>query len=739
MSAATPENQTSPASELPPSSLLKALLERLEVGVSQSKLTHAIQTAEKSHSGAPLLQRMGVVIQKMALRGIVPMELNWHHFDWRRLPALVRHEEQWFLVEREQDQLKLTDQQGETRLCEDEALQSARVLWLRTPATGRSAAEGAVQGSPAARLVWREMFKTKGWLRDVMIATVMINLLAVATSLFAMQVYDRVVPTLAYATLWTLVGGMLIAITLDWCLKNIRSRILDSLSCQVDRQISQQVFEHVLHLRLDSRPQSLGTLAAQVNGLEAVRQFFSGSVIFGLVDMPFALFFIAFIGMVGGPIAWVYAILLPVALLLGVVTQIRLRRLARDQVMRSNERQGLLVDVIRGCESIRASGASWRFAEQWQGITQSISGYNIQQKDINSRTSNTVASLSTIAYISALVVGVGQIEVGNLSMGALIACSILGGRVIAPVARSVQYLAQWQGVSQALQMVDSVLELDSERSPEQSLLVPDQAASQIVLEDVHFSYPQSPVLKLKIPELTLNPGDRVLLMGPIGCGKSTLLKTLAGLYRPTGGRVMLGEASMWETDPAIIRDQIGYLPQNVHLFKGSLRSNLTLAGGVSDSALLQVCQALGIDKIAAESPRGMDLPVSEGGEGLSGGQKQVVGLGRLFLEQPKIWLLDEPTASLDFDSDQRVLEAIQKRVKPNDILLISTHRTGIAAKMANRVIVMKRGEIIEDGQPDVVLAKLLAERGAAKKAGNNAVSRAEQVVQAESRGKHRVI
>ncbi|MEP0174929.1 MAG: ATP-binding cassette domain-containing protein [Paraglaciecola sp.] len=715
MNSNLPPN-TLPASEnkqetIPLSSgVLKLILDRLNIPVEVGALINSIKLVEHENNNKNLVQRLGSIIYKLQLDGVQAMQLHWSHFDQRRLPALIWFNQAWYLVEREQQQLKLTDELGNSQFQDDQALHNSIVIWLRTPHTQANAAEGVNQGNQAAKLVWRELFKTKSWIRDVVIATLLINLFAVVTSIYAMQVYDRVVPTLAYATLWTLVTGVFIVVILDWCLKMIRGRILDSLACSVDRTLSQQVFEHVLHLRLDTRPRSLGSLAAQVGGLESVRQFFSSAIIFALVDMPFALFFITFIAMIGGSIAWVYLALLPVALILGWITQLRLQRLTQEQMIRNNERQGLLVDVIRGCESIRASGASWRFAEQWRDITHSISRFTIQQKLIKNHTTNTVASLSTCAYVMALVVGVSQIESGNVSMGALIACSILGGRVITPVARSVQYLSQWQSVSQALKMVDQVLSLDNERSPQQNLLVPDNAPKKIVLDGVRFSYPDAPILKLNIPKLTLNAGDRILVVGPIGSGKSTLLKMLAGLYRPSEGRVILGDADLWETDPSFVSDQVGYLPQSVHLFKGSLRTNLALSGAVSDSQLLNTCQELGIDNIASDNPRGMDLPISEGGEGLSGGQKQIVGLGRVFLAQPNIWLLDEPTASLDIDSDQKVLDAINRRVKKDDILIISTHRTAIAAKMANRIIVMQQGQIVDDGKPQQVLAKLMTQR-----------------------------
>jgi ATP-binding cassette subfamily C protein LapB len=261
-------------------------------------------------------------------------------------------------------------------------------------------------------------------------------------------------------------------------------------------------------------------------------------------------------------------------------------------------------------------------------------------------------------------------------------------------------------------MVNQVLLQDKDRPPGKTLLMPDQAPDKIELDGVSFSYPQSPVKQISIDHLSFKQGERVALLGPIGSGKSTLLKILAGLYRPTEGRIRLGNADLWEIDPHMVAEHVAYLPQSVHLFKGTLRSNLDLSGVAGDSHLLQVSEMLGIDSIAADNPQGMDLEISEGGEGLSGGQRQLVGLGRVFLGQPKIWLLDEPTSSLDGETEQKVLQAIQSQVKEDDILFISTHRPGLASKLANRVLVINRGEVTEDGSPEVVISKMMANQAA---------------------------
>lgn len=698
--------------------LVKQLLVSLQIPCDSNALQQACaQTANSSTAPGPAQWLRQVLIQA-GLKNLTPVQLPWRRLDQRRLPALVWTGDEWWLVERDAaGRLTLINAAGERRGADDTELQDALVVWLRAPTRRSAEADSVLSGNLATRLVWRELFRERGWLWKVMVATVLVNLLAVGTSIFAMQVYDRVVPTLAYATLTTLVTGMMLIILLDWLLKTTRARILDSLSCAVDKRVSQQVFEHLLHLRLDQQPRSLGTLAAQVGGLDAVRQFFSSGVVFALVDLPFAILFLAFIAIIGGAVGWVYALLLPVALLLGYVTQWRLRALLAQQMLRSNERQGLLVDTIRGAETIRANNAGWRFAQEWQNVTASIDGYSIQQRAVSSFSSVSTGSLSTLAYVAAVVVGVWQIEAGLLTMGGLIACSILGGRVIAPIAQSVQYLAQWQQVRQALQMVHQVLSLARDRRIDQQLLLPDTLPNEVALERVRFAYPESPVCQLDIDRLQFKSGERVLLVGPIGCGKSTLLKMLAGLYGPSEGRVRLGDADLWEIDPQLVASQVGYLPQAVQLFKGTLRSNLALTGVTSDSRLLQITRELGIDGIAASSPQGMDLAISEGGEGLSGGQRQLVALARVLINQPRIWLLDEPTSSLDSESEQRVWAALQEAVQPEDILIVATHRPMAAARLATRVIVMQQGQVVKDGAPDRVLTQMLARPMASSQIG----------------------
>ncbi len=693
-----------------PAALLTAAIDPLVLGrllmkagmpVASGALADACKAAQPEGTELKPADRLSRILAAVRKRSVQVAQLRWDRLDRRHLPVLVWHEGVWQLADHGDDAHILLSRGGESGMqLPAGELADAPVLWLRVPPPEAAAAE--LLKSSASRLLLQEVLKDRRWIVEVMVATLVVNLLAVATSLFSMQVYDRVVPTLAYTTLTALVTGMAIILLVDWALKFIRARILDSKAKQVDMAISQRLFEHVLRLRLDTRPRALGTLAAQMNGLELVRGFFSSAIVFAVADLPFCLFFIAVIAVIGGRVSMVYLVLLPVALTAGWLAQKRLRELARQEIQRGHERHGLLVDTLQGAETIQASGGGWRFADTWRAITATMAGYSLNSKLISSTTTTTTGTMSSIAYIAAIVVGVTRIEAGDLTTGGLIACTIMGGRVISPIAQSVQLLVQWQHVRESLSMVSRLLGMETDRRDDQDLLMPETLPDKLDFEGVRFAYPNSPVMRLQLPELHFAAGDRVVLLGPNGCGKSTLLKVAAGLYKPSEGQVRLGGADIWELDPQVVNERVGYLPQDVHLFKGTLRSNMALGGGASDAKLLEVAQLLGIDRVAADNPRSMELEISEGGLGLSGGQRQMVGLARLFLARPRVWLLDEPSASLDMESENRILEAIRQWARPSDIVLIATHRPRLTT-LANRVIIMRRGQVVADGKPDDVL------------------------------------
>ncbi|MEN9018261.1 MAG: ATP-binding cassette domain-containing protein [Hellea sp.] len=690
----------------PSSELLSLYFRKLEIPINIGALSHEYEKLSAAKTNCDITEFIVTLCKNINLDSVRVAKFRFKRFDLRRLPALIYFQKEWFVVHSslETSHVQLTDPFGNTKEVNIDLLQTSDVLWFAVQTKEKQ--QNQPKKNIALNFVLKALFKSKAWVWHVGIATIVVNLLGITTSIFAMQTYDRVVPTLAYTTLTTLVVGMIIVVSTDWILKTIRARILDTHGAMVNTLLSKSVFDHLMRLQLDKRPKSLGSLSAQITGLDSVRQFFSSAFIFYLIDLPFALMFIFFIYIIGGPVAFVYLSLLPAAAFLSLLAHMKLRKVLKEQMIRSHERQGLLVDTIKGAESIRATNASWRFTEQWNQISDSIDEYSLKNKTISSFVLTSTGSLSTLAYIAAIVVGVTQIESGTLTMGGLIACSILGGRVISPIAQGVQQIVQWQNVSQSLDMVDNLLNIETERHPTHNLLFPQQAPEKINLNKVKFSYGDKPITQLDINNLTFNAGDRVVLIGPIGSGKSTLLKVLAGMYKPTAGRIILGNADLWEIDPNVLTEYVGYLPQTVGLFKGTLLSNLALSGATDDSYLLEIVNELGINQIAADSSQQMGLVITEGGEGLSEGQKQLVGIARIFLAQPKVWLLDEPTSSMDLDTEHRVLSAINKYIKPQDILIMSTHRPRIAAKFANRIIAMRKGEIVADDNPKEVFNQM---------------------------------
>lgn len=668
------------------------LLKLQGVSFSRRQVRRALRAETTAEAVLPPGVRFAAILDTV---GIDSLKLGYgalRHIDRTRLPALIDYDGAWRLLDSERNALYLY-RDGKPEIVEAADLENRMIVWcIRRSQQGPEQTED----KRAHAILFQEMFRSRRWLLDIALATVVVNLLAVAVSIFAMQVYDRVVPTLAYATLTTLVAGMGVVVCLDWVLKNLRARTLDRVSLKVDINFSKRLFNHLMNLDLNTRPRSLGTLASQISGLEFLRQFFSSTIIFSLIDLPFALMFICFIWIIGGPIVWVYILLFPVAAILGWIAQKRLRSLIAEKLNRSNERQGLLVDTLAGTEVIQSSKALDTFSEAWADISRSVAKYSYRARAISNFTTVTVTSLTTVAYVSALVVGVVQIEAGHLTMGGIIACSILGGRIIGPVAQAVQHLVQFEQVSQVLKLLNHILSLPVRRSGN-THFVPEQAPQRIGLDQAAFSYASSPVRRLSVSRFDASSGERILLLGEVGSGKSTLLKILAGLYTPTDGQVLLGDVSMPALDQSWVNTHIGYVAQSPTLFKGTLRSNIDLAGDAADGDFLNAVDILGLDRIARTNPEGFDLSISEGGEGLSGGQARLVTLSRIFLQRPKIWLLDEPIASLDSGTARIVANGLDRTMHPDDILIVASHEGAELSRLVTRGVVMDGGFIKFDG------------------------------------------
>jgi ATP-binding cassette subfamily C protein LapB len=685
---------------------LQRLLGLLGHGVELEAVRHAVQAAGAPSfgQGHETLRRLDGALGKLGLFNFELASTRGRTLEPRHLPLLIEHEgSSWVLLEQRGEHVVLDSGAGELRELPRAEIADALAVWLR-PRTVAAAPDGD-DAQPARALLWNALRQRRRLLAEIALASLLTSVLAVATGLFAQQVYDRVVPSFALSTLWALVGIVGVLLVFDFALRVVRARMLDRIACEIDEEVSSEVFRVLGDVRLDARPRAVGTLAAQVSGLESTRAFFTSSVLFTLAEIPFALIFIAVIACIAGPLAWIYVAAAAVALVMGLVAQARVRRLAAQQQVSMHSRNGVLVEAIAGSETLKALGATWRFAERWRALTHDISDHARRQRATNALTGSFAASLSSTSYLGVVVCGVYLIQDGSLTVGGLTAITMLGSRVVGPIAAGIHLLTQAHAATLALKTVNAVLSLPADRDPGVQLLRPQQLGAELRLEGVRFGYGEAPVPQLDIDSLTLAEGDRVVLVGPPGSGKSTLLRLLAGLYRPSSGRVLMGGYDLALLEPDALRRAVALLPQEVQMFRGTLRENLCLGAVVEDQRLLDAVRALALDTVLADHPRGLDRPIAEGGSGLSVGQRQLCGVARAMARRPRVWLLDEPSSALDPATEQRMYQAIEQQLGERDVLVVATHRPA-AAGLCRRAILMQRGRVVGDGDRDALVYRL---------------------------------
>jgi len=545
----------------------------------------------------------------------------------------------------------------------------------------------------------------RGIFAEAILATFVISLIGLATAMYTMQVYDRVVPTKGYATLIVLSVGVVLAVLLELIIKQVRASMVDRACKAIDQSLSSVFFGKALDIRLDARPATVGTFAAQIRHFESVRNFMTSSTLFIFADAPFALLFIGVIAFVGGQVALVPLVILPIAILIGVLFKGPVQRYATENMTESNQKNGLLIESIDGIESIKAVGAEWKLIGRWRKLTATMAQSELSMRQISSLSTNLSQTLQQFSYLGMIAVGAYLITLGELTMGALIACSIIGGRALGPLAQVPSMFVQWQQAKIALDVLDQIMELPGERDSGQRLVVPESCKGYLQAEAVVFSYGKgSPSLQL--PNFSVKPGDKIAILGSIGSGKTSLLKILGGFFKPQQGRISLDGVDITHLAPEFVREHIGYLPQDVRLFNGTLRENLSLGLPTpSDELLLRVCALTGLDQVIHAHEAGLELTITEGGRGLSGGQRQLVGITRMLLAKPLILLLDEPTASMDSTFESRVLKVLFEETPNDHAVIVVTHKIAVLPYV-DRVIVVDKGVVLLDGPRDEVMQRL---------------------------------
>lgn len=556
--------------------------------------------------------------------------------------------------------------------------------------------------------------KRRGVFFEAIFATFVLSIFGLMSALYTMQVYDRVVPTKGFSTLWVLTIGVMMAIFFELVMKLVRSHLVDKASRAIDLELSGVFFSKALAIRSDCRPQTVGTFASQIRHFESVRNFMTSSTLFILADAPFALLFILVIYFIAGPVAFVPLMMIPVGLIIGLSMRGPIERYTAENMEESNKKNGLLIEAIDGVESVKAASAEWKLEDRWRELTKTITATDLKSKLLTTFSTSSTQSIQQLSYVGIIAAGAYSIVNGDLTMGGLIACSIISGRALTPLAQMPNMIVQWKHAKIALDVLDGIMAMPSERE-HQRLVVPDSCKGEVKLKQVGFAYEEN-APQLAIEKLSFKPGDRVAILGAVGSGKSTLIKILSGLYQPQQGGVFLDDMDMSLVANEFVREHIGYLPQEVRLFNGTLRDNLVLGlPALSDSQILKAAALTGLDQAIQNHPNGLEINISEGGKGLSGGQRQLVGLTRLLLARPKVLLLDEPTASMDNRLEEFVMQHLFDQLPDDSVIVLATHKAGVL-KHVNRIVVMDSGKVTLDGPKQEVLDYLAdqAKKRAAK-------------------------
>lgn len=544
---------------------------------------------------------------------------------------------------------------------------------------------------------WKTLWRYRGYYAEAAIGTVLINVLALAASFFSMTVYDKILPNEAYASLWVLAIGTVIAAVFEFGLRNLRAWIVDRGGNKADLVISSILFRHSMALRMEGRPASAGAYANNMSSFESLREFFSSAAVLALADLPFTFLFIAVIGFVAGQLWIVPALAVPILIIVGLIAQIPLKRLAAEHMQEAGDKHGLLVESIDGLESIKSARAEGWMTRRWEDINALNIKSSSKSRFIISLVSTFSGHVQQLVNIALVIWGVYLINAGSMTMGGLIAATMLSGRALSPLSSVLSLAGRWQQSRTSLETLSTLMERPVEREEGKRYVALRKVNGRIGMQDVHFTYPQSKKPSLTGFNLVIEPGQKVGLVGSIGSGKSTLLRVIAGYYWSDEGLVTLDNIDLRQIDPAMLRQHVVLMAQDARMFKGSLRENLVMGrAGVEETAITSVLETLDLLPWINTLSDGLDTQVGEGGAGVSGGQRQLLVIARLMLSNPSVVLMDEPTSALDQKTEARVVEAL-KQWLGSRTLILATHRPEML-KLVDTVVAVGRGQVLQVGE-----------------------------------------
>lgn len=554
---------------------------------------------------------------------------------------------------------------------------------------------------------WSAFRRNRTIYAEVIIAAVMINFFGIASSLFVMNVYDRVVPNNAFDTLWALSIGMMIVYIFDFILKNLRAHFLDFAGRRADVKISADLFEQILGMTMTARPPSAGVLASKMREFESIRDFFTSASLVALIDLPFVLIFIGFIAMIGGPIAFVPLAAIPLVVGAGLFLQKPLAKVVKESLNESALKNALLFETFTGLETIKAQAAEGHTQRNWEELNDKASRTAVKMRHISSFAVNWSVFVQQLTSVFIVIAGVYLIAAGELSMGGLIASVLLSSRALSPLSSVAGLLTRLSQTRESLKHLDELMKKPVERPKGKHFIAMPHTQGQVEFRDVVFSYPGQTTPALNHMSFVIEPGERVGVIGAVGSGKTTIERLLLNLYEPGAGSVQIDGSDVRQIDPGDLRRNIGAVQQSPQLFYGSVRHNITMGHETaSDRAVLRAAELSGVMEFLRDSSAGLDTPVGERGDALSGGQRQSIAIARALLYDPPILVLDEPTASMDPASENRLLKRLSVLCKGKTTILI-THKSTMLS-LVDKIILVDRGRLIAYGPKDEVIRKLQA-------------------------------
>lgn len=549
---------------------------------------------------------------------------------------------------------------------------------------------------------------------SVAVAALFINTLALASPIFIMNVYDRVLPNKATSTLLALAVGVGLAMVFDFLLKTARSAIIDKTGRELDRRLSYRLFDKVLHSRMEASPASTGEYANRVNQIEFVREFFASNTLVTLIDALFVFVFLAVIYLIAGWLFVIPAVAFLLATIIGLIAQARIGKKVSRAANEAALRQALLVETISTLETVKSLRAEASFLDKWSLLTKRASGTSEEIKALSSNALNLTQLVQQLVTIFIVIAGAYEFSEGNMTTGAIIATVMLSSRTVAPLTQIALTLARMKQALLSLRILDGIMKQTEERPTSTGFVNRPVLSGDFAFQDVSFKYPGTDSNVLKNVSFSAKSGERIGVIGKIGSGKTTLGRLLNNLYDTSEGRILINGIDVRQYHPAELRASIAYVGQTVDLFTGTLKYNLQLAAPLArDEEIIEAARQTGVDEFAMQHPRGYDLLVGERGASLSGGQRQAVAMTRLLLSKPKIVFLDEPSGALDLATERQLIGKLSSAFGPDVTLVISTHRYSLL-ELVDRLIVLDRGMIVADGPKEKVLESMKAQARSAQ-------------------------